>query len=189
MPRVNQYRCRNCDKPCKTVGGLKRHLSDSDECQDLYNSTYRNLRNTFHPDTPIDNAGPPSSPQRPDSPVVDVPEQQSPRQPTVEDVEDKGDHTFVHSPTADSHRTRFVQEYPSPAGIPTSMEKEPTMFERYHDEDPDAICGPFNDEDDYELAKWLVQNVGQKKTDSFLRLNKVSYLSYQSNSTLSVLIA
>lgn len=97
MPPVNQYRCRNCDKPCKTVGGLKRHLGDYPECQDLYNRTYRRL---YHPDRLANNAEPPSSPSVLHSPAAETPEPQNRRQPTVEDVEDEGDHTYANPPLA-----------------------------------------------------------------------------------------
>ncbi|KAG1883656.1 hypothetical protein F4604DRAFT_1878919 [Suillus subluteus] len=33
-----------------------------------------------------------------------------------------------------------------------------------------GMWGPFQDEDEWELAKWLIQNVDQNQTDKFLRL-------------------
>jgi hypothetical protein len=36
---------------------------------------------------------------------------------------------------------------------------------------------PFEDEEEWELAEWLIKNVGQKQTDTFLKLPIVSHLS------------
>jgi hypothetical protein len=35
---------------------------------------------------------------------------------------------------------------------------------------------PFEDEEEWELAEWLIKNVGQKQTDTFLKLPIVSHL-------------
>ena len=35
--------------------------------------------------------------------------------------------------------------------------------------------GPFEDEDEWQLAKRLIQNIGQKQTDVFLKLPIVSF--------------
>ena len=39
-----------------------------------------------------------------------------------------------------------------------------------------SLWAPFNDEDEWQLAEWLIRNVGQKETDAFLRLPIVSFL-------------
>jgi hypothetical protein len=36
---------------------------------------------------------------------------------------------------------------------------------------------PFEDEDEWQLAEWLIRNVGQKQTDNFLKLPIVSFFS------------
>jgi hypothetical protein len=38
--------------------------------------------------------------------------------------------------------------------------------------------GPFEDEDEWQLAEWLIRNVGQKQTDIFLKLPIVSVFLY-----------
>ncbi|THH16161.1 hypothetical protein EUX98_g9347, partial [Antrodiella citrinella] len=66
------------------------------------------------------------------------------------------------------------------------MEKYATMFERYQAAN-EGKYGPFEDEDDWDLAKFLMENLGQKKTDQFLRLHKVKdgvRPSFKSNKSL-----
>jgi len=35
---------------------------------------------------------------------------------------------------------------------------------------------PFEDEEEWQLAEWLIHNVGQKQTDNFLKLPIVSFI-------------
>ncbi|KAG2113682.1 hypothetical protein DEU56DRAFT_874333 [Suillus clintonianus] len=47
-----------------------------------------------------------------------------------------------------------------------------------------AQWGPFDDEEEWELAKWLIQNVGQNQTDKFLKLPIIqnhAQVSYPNN--------
>lgn len=88
------------------------------------------------------------------------------RRATVEEVEDEGD---------DNLRDRFTSAYPEPAGIPLSFQKSPTSFEEMHAAQRGEY-GPFDDEDDWELGKFLMQNLGVNKTKEFLKLGKVSQL-------------
>ena len=51
------------------------------------------------------------------------------------------------------------------------------MFEQIRKEQQEtgsSKWGPFKDQDEWELAEWLLKNVGQKQTDDFLKLNIVS---------------
>lgn len=40
------------------------------------------------------------------------------------------------------------------------------------------IWGPFANEDEWELAQWLIKNVGQNQAEKFLNLNVVSLAIY-----------
>lgn len=54
-----------------------------------------------------------------------------------------------------------------------------TKFEHIHNEQvlTDAkIWGPFQDEEEWELAKWLIKNVGHGQADSLLKLPTVSFV-------------
>ena len=58
-----------------------------------------------------------------------------------------------------------------------ALGKDKTKFEKIHDDQsmegmkPHA---PFADEEEWELVKWLMKNVGQTKADDFLKLPIVS---------------
>ncbi|KIJ59637.1 hypothetical protein HYDPIDRAFT_100300 [Hydnomerulius pinastri MD-312] len=99
---------------------------------------------------------PPHSPFSPD-----------PRQARVEEVPDEP----TISTTED---TRYIESYPdSSAGAPITDETLPTKFHRIlqgQREQNEDVWGTFADEDDWELAKWLAENVGQTQTDKFLKL-------------------
>ncbi|KAJ6563196.1 hypothetical protein B0H10DRAFT_1753844, partial [Mycena sp. CBHHK59/15] len=48
-----------------------------------------------------------------------------------------------------------------------------TMFEHIRDDQILTGCevlGPFADEEEWELAKWLIKNVGHNQTEAFLKL-------------------
>jgi hypothetical protein len=83
------------------------------------------------------------------------------RRVRVEEVEDEEDGGIK----------RWVEDYPRPAGTPKVSAQ--TYFEkllaeqRAQGEDPWA---PFEDEEEWGLAQWLILNVGQNVTDKFLKL-------------------
>jgi hypothetical protein len=92
------------------------------------------------------------------------------RGPSVVEIED---------PDSSSARTRkkqlWRQRFPAErrAGQPVSSNQGKTAFERVEDEHIlkyGEIWGPFADEKEWELAKWLVKNVGHNQADSFLKL-------------------
>jgi hypothetical protein len=47
-------------------------------------------------------------------------------------------------------------------------------IQREQKENGTSKWGPFEDQEEWELAEWLSKNVGQKQTDAFLKLNIVS---------------
>ena len=44
------------------------------------------------------------------------------------------------------------------------------------EQDGDLVWGPFADEAEWELAEWLLRNVGQKQSDAYLKLPIVCFL-------------
>ncbi|KIJ62061.1 hypothetical protein HYDPIDRAFT_176793 [Hydnomerulius pinastri MD-312] len=91
-------------------------------------------------------------------------------------------HEFVNSnyepPTA-SNTIRDVRDAPpdqqaqKKAGAYRASSTQ-TLFHRIRDEQVlrgGDIWGPFADEDEWELAKWLIKNVGQTQAEKFLKLN------------------
>jgi hypothetical protein len=81
------------------------------------------------------------------------------RRARVEEVEDEeaGD------------QSRWIEDYPEPAGSPgkhvQSYFEEVRAKQRENGEEPWA---PFADQEEWELAQWLIMNVGQNATDKFL---------------------
>ncbi|KAJ7705072.1 hypothetical protein B0H16DRAFT_1346536 [Mycena metata] len=105
------------------------------------------------------------------------------RRATVEEVEDEGD---------PENFGRFVEPFENeeegraPAGTP--LETGKTLFERmYADQNAKngTDFGPFRDEEEWDLARWLMKNVNQTGTDEYLKLpipqNKKANLSFHNN--------
>lgn len=68
-------------------------------------------------------------------------------------------------------RKYWKQPYPTHRQAGAKVGKGRTKFERIHDEQvlTDAkIWGPFQDEEEWELAKWLIKNVGHGQADSLI---------------------
>jgi hypothetical protein len=95
-----------------------------------------------------------------------------PQHATVGDVSEKEE-------VIDDHRyiEKFPEEYLAGA---TWGNCKP--FYEYLDEElrteGGSRWGPFEDEDEWRLAEWLIRNVGQKQTDVFLKLPIVSFFLF-----------
>lgn len=79
----------------------------------------------------------------------------------------------------DHETTRYVNEFPDLAGV--AKAEANTKFERIRKEQEQEGVepwAPFVDEDEWELARWLAQNVGQKQADNFLKLPMVRNLRF-----------
>jgi hypothetical protein len=89
------------------------------------------------------------------------------RRVRVEDVEDEEAGNW----------SRWVEEYPRPAGTrgnsARSYFEEVRAEQRRNGQEPWA---PFEDHEEWELAQWLMLNVGQNATDKFLKLPIVSHI-------------
>lgn len=98
----------------------------------------------------------------------DMPDQDAcnPQQATVEDVPDE------------DIDARFHQPFPTTKRAGTWKHLAPTSFEKLKIADEEIVgqgevWGPFESEDDWEMAKWLVKNVGHNQAEDFLKLNMV----------------
>lgn len=103
-------------------------------------------------------SGPPSPPQQ-DEPQLD------PWHATVEDVPG---HRYIE---------KFPEEYLAGATWGNCKPLYEYLDEKQKREGG-SRWGPFKDEDEWQLAEWLIQNVGQKQTDLFLKLPIVSFISF-----------
>jgi hypothetical protein len=79
---------------------------------------------------------------------------------------------------------RYIENFPEEHLAGATWGRCKPMFESL-DEEQKRLGGsrwaPFKDEEEWQLAEWLIQNVGQKQTDIFLKLPIVSYFSICSN--------
>jgi len=103
------------------------------------------------------------------TPSSTIPSSSHHQRATVEDVEDEGE-------TKES--ARYIEEFPDSFGAGSVWGEDVPFFEKIRlcqEEDGSSQWGPFKDKEEWELAEWLIRNVGQKQTDAFLNLNIVSY--------------
>jgi hypothetical protein len=130
--------------------------------------------------------------------MVDEPDNDigKPEIPASSDTAPQREHHQVHVeevPDSDapmrraSDDMRWIDPYPvdmlagTPMGdlavaIPTKFDNIRHQLESNGDK---GVWGPFKDEEEWQLAKWLIQNVGQNQTDKFLKLPIVSHIEFQ----------
>ena len=190
MPSVHY--CGFCHSQVPTIDGMKRHFARKAECRKKFQAEIgKSIVTVFDDEIP-------GSPQP--MPIPDPPssEDESP----MEDVDvGVGDNDFIpgqvhsRSPTVEAslgqqskrarveevededtpHVGRYTQEYPG--RVADTLGTEKTKFEKIRDEqkmDGMEPHAPFADEEEWELVKWLMKNVGQTKADDFLKLPIVS---------------
>jgi hypothetical protein len=71
----------------------------------------------------------------------------------------------------------YTQSFPEKREAGKTYGASKTSFERIRDDQILAGCeilGPFADDEEWELAKWLIKNVGHNQTETFLKLPIVS---------------
>ena len=88
------------------------------------------------------------------------------RRVEIKEIED------VDSPCS---RARFTEAYPGQVG--KTLGHSETQFERWHQEQEnqgESTWVPFEDQAEWDLACWLIRNVGQKSIDEYLKLPIVS---------------
>jgi hypothetical protein len=78
----------------------------------------------------------------------------------------------------DPHKkTRWVQLYPGK--VVTPVERQKTQFETWKESQVDedkSEWAPFDSQEEWELAQWLMKNVGQKSINEYLKLPIVSFM-------------
>lgn len=97
----------------------------------------------------------------------------APQQPhaTVEDIDkNKSEETEVVG------SDRYFEEFPEERKAGATWGKDVPLFEQLRQqqkEEQTCQWGPFDNQEEWELARWLIENVGQKQTDAFLKLDIV----------------
>ncbi|KAJ6586000.1 hypothetical protein B0H19DRAFT_1250743 [Mycena capillaripes] len=173
-------RCTYCRKKCLDESAVRRHVAHTPACSAAWKgefSTPAIQPNTQEQpaggwdelDTGPDDSAPSTSffiPNRirersPPLPDIAASEPTSKRA-RVEEVEDEDDPGVCG---------RFFGQFPG--RVASVLGHRKTVFEELRERqeaDGDPIWAPFEDEDDWELAKWLAKNVTQTATDEYLKL-------------------
>ena len=76
----------------------------------------------------------------------------------------------------ESKSTYYIESFPAELGAGAVWGEDIPFFERVwckQQDDGSSLWGPFEDQDEWEPAKWLIRNVGQKQINALLNLNIV----------------
>jgi len=124
-----------------------------DDNQDFYDFDITDLGRTF---PAVDARDPP---QNTDTPPARY-------RVTVEDAPEEDN---------DTASGRYGEPFPNPAGRPIDNSRRPTVFDQMQAEFPlnDGTCGPFRNEDEWELAEWMVKTLGKGEIDAFRDDSKI----------------
>ncbi|KAG1734815.1 hypothetical protein EDB19DRAFT_1996509 [Suillus lakei] len=174
--------CVFCGKVTTTPEGLKRHIVGRPECRTQYESMIEeveaeNLDDAPDVDFPHQDAAPGHVHPRPSPDTDDNPALSKTRRVRVEEVEDEEGMSFTNN-------GRYF-ECQMDAGW--ALHEGETSFEKYRtyqEEEGEDPWSPFEDEEEWDLAHWLVKNLGQTRTEEFLKLpitQNHSRLSFHNN--------
>jgi hypothetical protein len=200
--------CGFCGKLCPTAHGLKRHIEATPGCKKASNEDFVQYAKGLWDDVPAnpENAEqqqlptlpiepdlpdfhlediemaegmfygeeanlPPPPPQQP---LDDSEPQQLPQQAAVDQVPDNED-------VNNRDGARYVENFPAEQLAGATWGRCKPLFESLDEEqkkEGGSRWAPFEDEEEWQLAEWLIQNVGQKQMDLFLKLPIVSFLFF-----------
>ncbi|KAG1869961.1 hypothetical protein F4604DRAFT_1881323 [Suillus subluteus] len=155
--------CAFCGKATTTQEGLKRHIARRPECQRQWALMINDIE-ADNLNTPDDNPPPVDVDFSHVHPHLDPnPAPSKSRRITIEEVEDEDGTPFSY--------TGHYFEPQADAGW--ALHEGETKFERYRrhqEEEVEDRWSPFEDAEEWDLAEWLVKNLGQTRTDEFLKL-------------------
>ena len=194
MPTV---RCPHCNTSKPTQKAINQHIQLTPACKKAYGEQLTAIRGSPSPRPSCKRKERSPSPpahvlegsddtgmQAADDfvpPVDPVPVQPQSKRARMEEVEDED--------SAPRPRyTRFVRPYPRPVATPIRRGK--TKFETLLEQqtaDGMQPWEPFVSKEEWQLATWLMANVGQTSTDEYLKLPIVSLRSLSIISLLTVL--
>ncbi|GBE90182.1 hypothetical protein SCP_1900310 [Sparassis crispa] len=194
------HHCNFCFRELPTLGGLKRHISSRRECHRKWEDTIAKKtetvsifdteeqeEETYHmlPEEPVMASlvdGPPGNcnstfdsyipapvwEPSPDKEETEESNARASKRVRVEDVPDEDDISAGH----------FYTNY-SCHPVATVQAQGKTVFERQHEEAramQTSEYAPFSDEEEWQLAEWLMKHLGQNRIDEYLDLPIVSTL-------------
>jgi hypothetical protein len=191
--------CRFCGKLCTTASGLERHILYTLDCKKASSEEFNQYADSIWDDVP---AKPNDAEQRqlvndPNLPDPNLPdfhleedfqmaedmlyneEINLPAQPPHEEPPPHAQGIFETPNKEDlNNGGRFIEHFPEEYMAGATWGQGKPLFESLDEERKRAGASrwaPFEDEDEWELAEWLIRNVGQKQTDAFLKLPIVRF--------------
>jgi hypothetical protein len=184
-------RCPYCFKQLPSQNAVRLHVAATLACNESWNKQFSQQTREPSQQLPYetqnkDSSSSSSSPWIiPNSPSDDEMETIAdnfnlPNPPTAPDAIDEDVDELPSGPNIleiEVQGRRFFEQYPRPIGNPVGLQK--TRFEKLHDEEKKTgklPWDPFLSEDEWDLARWLINNVNQKATDKYLKLPMVSYI-------------
>jgi hypothetical protein len=193
--------CGFCGKgPFTTSSGLNRHIGRSVNCNKAKRQEWGLYATNIWDNAPGDSdkvLQPPASPRilenedianQPDTTLEDdlqaleniadtalapeMPPNEPPNEPedhraTVDEADDE----------ASEESAYYIEDFPPNLGAGAVWGEDIPFFEKLRQEqvqNETSRWGPFEDHDEWELAKWLIRNTGHNQTNAFLNLNIVS---------------
>jgi hypothetical protein len=200
---MTAYYCGFCGKSCTTGPGLERHVVQTPDCKKASHEKFGQYANNmwnnspayvdseqqqqanlpdfpdFHglPDFQLDEDIQMAEemfytediylPQKP----LPLPQDEPPQQPQ---------HATMEVPNNEEVNDggRYIENFPEEYMAGATWGHCKPLFESLYEEQKmvgGSRWAPFEDEDEWQLAEWLIRNVGQKQTDTFLKLSIVSF--------------
>lgn len=172
-------RCRFCLHPKPSQSAINRHISASVTCQQAWQRKIRSRSTnaaqgvTDGVDDGIDSVAdvqmhpPYEASHDPSAHEATLPTPPPCQRPVeIEEVED------VDDPRS---QNRFTEKFPG--RVASTIRVEKTQFEKWSEtqnEKGESPWAPFEDQEEWDLAQWLIKTVGQKSIDEYLKLPIVS---------------
>ena len=176
----SQHLCTSCGKSFPTLAGLRRHIGQRPQCQRHWNAIMMEqlnersilsddeddgLTSMIH-DFEDERAGTPMVPdnlrnwQPPHSPSL--PARSPPPASTCQSKRSENDANRTYG--------RFFEPF---EGSGAAFRMESNTFEDYHrqrEESKTEKYAPFMDEEEWDLAAWMMKHLGQNRIDEFLKM-------------------
>jgi hypothetical protein len=197
--------CTFCGKLCATAPGLERHNASTPECKKTSYEKFGQYSKSIWDDIPakpndseepepraidsesdfnndlldhfhLEDDGVQIADETLNGEEINIPQQHPPPQhpPPQNDPHPHPQHATEEV----NDGRRYIEDYPEEYLAGATWGHCRPLFESL-DEERKREGGnrwtPFEDEDEWQLAEWLIRNVGQKQTDSFLKLPIVSF--------------
>jgi len=187
--------CGFCGKLCPTAHGLKRHINGTPDCKKASSEEFSQYANGIWDDVPenidrVEQRRLPNLPIHPDLPDFHLEEdiqiaeemfydEQTniplPLPPQHDEPQPHPQHATVEIiPDNEAiDGSRYIENFPEQYMAGATWGKGKPLFEYLvteQNKEGGSRWAPFEDEDEWQLAEWLIRNVGQKQTDAFLKL-------------------